>query len=94
MFGHRRLRRDVLIQYLVRRPPCYTLLLRRTYGRDIHVLPSWSGDKEVDAHPTLDHLARKLFETRMLCLKQFLFGFNAMQIILVSQEQPTWAPCW
>ena len=86
MFGHRRLRRDVLIQDLATIPQIYKLLLRRTYGRNIHVLPSWSGDKEVDAHPTLDHLARKLFETRMLRLKKLLFGFNTMQIILVSQE--------
>ena len=94
MFGHRRLRRDVLTQGLATKLQCFKLLLQRTYGRDIHVLPSWSGNKEVDAHPTLDHLTRKLFETRMLRLKQLLFGLNSMQIILVSQEQPAWAPCW
>lgn len=43
--------------------------MQRTYGGDIHVLSGWSSDKEVDANTTLDHLACKLLETRMVCLK-------------------------
>lgn len=68
--------------------------MQRTYGGEIHVLSRWSSDKEVDANTTLDHLACKLLEPRMVCLKQLLLRFDTMQIILVSEKQPTGAPCW
>ena len=72
----------------------HQILMQRTYGGNIHVLSSWSGDEEVNANTALDHLACKLLETRMVCLKQLLLGFDAMQIILISEKQPAWTPCW
>lgn len=66
--------------------------MQPTYCGDIHVFSSWSSDKEVYADATFHHFARKLLEARMVCLKQFLLGFNTMQIILVSEEQPAWTP--
>ena len=43
--------------------------MQQTYGGDIHVFSGWSSYKEVDANTTLDHLACKLLESRMVCLK-------------------------
>lgn len=78
MFGHQRLRRDVLIQVLATRQRLYQILMQRTYGGNIHVLSGWSSDKEVNANTTLDHFACKLLETRMFRLKQLFLGFDAM----------------
>lgn len=43
--------------------------MKRTYGGNIHVFSGWSSDKEIDANTTLNHFARKLLETRMVCLE-------------------------
>lgn len=54
------------------------MLIQRTYGGDIHILSGRSTDEEVNTNTTLDHLACKFLETRMVYLKKLLLAFNTM----------------
>ena len=65
-----------------------------TYGRNVHIPASRGSNKEINANTAFNHFASKLFEPGMICLEQLFLCLNAMQVILVSQKKPTWAPSW
>lgn len=52
-----------------------------------------SGKEEINPYAAFHHLACYLFPVGVFGLEQFALCFNAMQVILVPQEQSARAPC-
>lgn len=57
---------------------------KHTYSSNIHVASTSSSKEEVNANPTLHHVACYFFPVGIFCLKQLALTFNTMQIVLVS----------